>query len=76
MTSRPLTAASDQQDDRFGADQRIGYRPRNVVGYCFNPLKQWRGITTRVDNTTFAYNAAITVPPILIWITNGLDNAL
>lgn len=43
----------------FGDVQRERYRGRNVVEWCFNRLKQWRGIAARSDKTTRSYHAGI-----------------
>lgn len=38
---------------------RKAYRPRNVVGRCFGPLKKYRRIATRYDKTVRNYLAMV-----------------
>ncbi|NEC03412.1 IS5 family transposase [Streptomyces anulatus] len=44
------------------------YKHCNVVERCFNRLKQWRGIATRYDKTAQAYEAAVTLASLLMWV--------
>ena len=43
------------------------YKGRNVVERCFNKLKQWGGIGTRVDKTARSYLAGLTLAAALVW---------
>jgi transposase len=40
----------------FDAD---AHKQRNTVERCINRLKQWRGLATRTDKLTIAYQAAL-----------------
>ncbi|GGS45186.1 IS5 family transposase [Streptomyces griseoviridis] len=44
------------------------YKQRNRVERCINRLKQWRGLATRTDERAIAYQAALHLAGILIWI--------
>ncbi|MFD0997621.1 IS5 family transposase [Pseudoclavibacter chungangensis] len=52
----------------FGRGQRERYKCRNVVEWCFNKLKQWRGITMRSDKTARNYHSAICLAATLQWV--------
>lgn len=45
----------------------MAYKGRNVVGRCFNKLKQWRGIATGFVKTARSYLAGLTLAAALIW---------
>lgn len=87
LRARGIAATIPERDDQiahrrkrpgrpidFGPAQQVRYRGRDVVERCFNRLKQWRGIAMRTDKTARAYNAAITLAAILIWIKTDLVN--
>ncbi|WP_371798199.1 IS5 family transposase [Streptomyces sp. NBC_01707] len=44
------------------------YKQRNTVERCINRLKQWRGLAMRTDKLAIAYQAALHLAAILIWI--------
>ncbi|NYF56478.1 transposase [Micromonospora purpureochromogenes] len=44
------------------------YKNRNVVGRCFNRLKQCRSVATRYDKTATSYQATITIAALLQWL--------
>ncbi|MFF0051138.1 IS5 family transposase [Streptomyces sp. NPDC005498] len=44
------------------------YKQRNTVERCINRLKQWRGLAMRTDKLAIAYQAALHLATILIWI--------
>jgi transposase len=71
-----IPQASDQvghrlQRGRLGGRppgfDREAYKQRNSVERCINRLKQWRGLTTRTDKLTIAYQAALHLAGVLIW---------
>lgn len=47
---------------------RAAYRERNTVERCINRLKQWRGLAMRTDKLAIAYQAALHLAAILIWL--------
>ncbi|MFK0238023.1 IS5 family transposase [Streptomyces vinaceus] len=50
-----------------GFDGEI-YKQRNAVERCINRLKQWRGLAMRTDKLAMAYQAALHLAAILIWV--------
>jgi len=56
------------------AKQQERYKGRNVVGRCFDRLKQWRGIAMRSDKRLRSYRAAVGLAATLIWTTSDLIN--
>jgi hypothetical protein len=44
------------------------YKQRNSVERCINRLRQWRGLASRTDTLAIAYQAALHLASILIWI--------
>ncbi|QKV95257.1 IS5 family transposase [Streptomyces sp. NA02950] len=44
------------------------YRERNTVERCISRIKQWRGLAMRTDKLAIAYQAALHLAAILIWI--------
>ena len=54
----------------FGDRQRKRYRGRNVVGRCFNKLKQWRGIAMRSDQLARNYHVCLCLAATLHWIAS------
>lgn len=44
------------------------YKQRNAVERCINRLKQWRGLAMRTEKFAIAYQAALHIAAILIWI--------
>lgn len=44
------------------------YKERNAVERCINRLKQWRGLAMRTDKLAIAYQAALHLAAILIWL--------
>ncbi|MEU6040459.1 hypothetical protein ABZ801_34135 [Actinomadura sp. NPDC047616] len=44
------------------------YRLPNVVEYCINPLKEWRGIATRQRKTACSYQTAVTLAALHMWL--------
>lgn len=49
----------------FDADK---YKERNAVERCIARLKQWRGLALWTDKLAIAYQAALHVASILIWV--------
>ncbi|GLV93184.1 IS5 family transposase [Streptomyces sp. JL7001] len=49
----------------FDAD---AYKGRNTVERCIACLKQWRGLAMRCDKLAVAYQAALHLAAILIWV--------
>jgi transposase len=49
----------------FNADS---YRHRNVVGRCFNRLKQFRDLATRYAKRAAYYRAELTIAAIVLWL--------
>ncbi|MGY3676651.1 transposase [Streptomyces sp. TE33382] len=50
-----------------GFDPQV-YKGRNAVERCISRLKQWRGLAMRTDKLAIAYQAALYLAAILIWI--------
>ncbi|MFJ3794225.1 IS5 family transposase [Kitasatospora sp. NPDC090091] len=50
-----------------GFDREV-YKERNTVERCINRLKQWRGLAMRTDKLAIAYQAALHLAAILIWL--------
>ncbi|MFD9621508.1 IS5 family transposase [Streptomyces virginiae] len=80
LRRRGIRAVIPQPSDQIGHRQRRGshggrppcfdreaYKQRNTVERCINRLKQWRGLATRTDKLTIAYQAALHLAGILIW---------
>ncbi|MFJ8253775.1 IS5 family transposase [Streptomyces sp. NPDC094466] len=44
------------------------YKERNTVERCISRLKQWRGLAMRTDKLAIAYQAALFLAAILIWV--------
>nr|WP_272263154.1 IS5 family transposase [Streptomyces xanthophaeus] len=44
------------------------YQERNAVERCISRLKQWRGLAMRCDKLAIAYQAALHLAAILIWL--------
>ncbi|GAA1544440.1 hypothetical protein GCM10009730_61980 [Streptomyces albidochromogenes] len=44
------------------------YKQRNTGERCINGLKQWRGLAMRTDKLAIAYQAALHLVAILIWV--------
>lgn len=44
------------------------YKQRNAVERCINRLKHWRGLAMRTDKLAIAYQAALHLAAILIWV--------
>jgi transposase len=68
---------SDQVSHRLRRGRRGGrppgfdadaYKQHNTVERCINRLKQWCGLATRCDKLAIAYQAALHLAAILIWI--------
>jgi transposase len=82
LRRRGIRAVIPQPSDQVGGHRmrrgRLGGRPpafdneaykqRNTVERCINRLKQWRGLATRTDKLAIAYQAALHLAGILIWI--------
>ncbi|MFG2486026.1 IS5 family transposase [Streptomyces virginiae] len=81
LRRRGIRAIIPQPSDQIGHRMRrgrLGGRPpgfdreahkqRNTVERCINRLKQWRGLATRTDKLAIAYQAALHLAGILIWI--------
>ena len=64
MTSR-LTC-DEGAGGRPPAFEHVAYRRRNVVGRCFNRLKQFRAIATHLDKTATSYRGVIDLATLLI----------
>lgn len=47
---------------------REAYKERNTVERCISRLKQWRGLAMRTDKLAIAYQAALHLAAILIWL--------
>ncbi|WP_218017218.1 transposase [Rhodococcus marinonascens] len=74
--SRPWTEQEGGPTHRFGDEQKVRYKARNVVERCLNRLKQWRGVAMRSDKLARNYRAAICLAAILIWIkTDSINTA-
>jgi transposase len=67
----------ERQDNRAHRGREGGRPPafdprackrRNVVGRCFQCLKQYRAIATRYDKTALAYQGMIDLSALLIWL--------
>ncbi|MEU8764619.1 IS5 family transposase [Streptomyces sp. NPDC048659] len=50
-----------------GFDDEV-YRERNAVERCIARLKQWRGLAMRTDKLALAYQAALHLAAVLIWL--------
>ncbi|MEU9003766.1 IS5 family transposase [Streptomyces sp. NPDC048551] len=57
-----------RQGGRPPGFDRETYKQRNTVERCINQLKQWRGLATRTDKLAIAYEAALRLVSVLIWI--------
>ncbi|WTV94195.1 IS5 family transposase [Streptomyces jietaisiensis] len=81
LRRRGIRAVIPQPSDQVGHRLRRGrrggrppgfdsqaYKQRNSVERCINRLKQWRGLATRTDKLAIAYQAALHLAGILIWI--------
>ncbi|MFI8266679.1 IS5 family transposase [Streptomyces sp. NPDC085665] len=81
LRRRGIRAIIPQPSDQIGHRLRRGrlggrppgfdreaYKQRNSVERCINRLKQWRGLATRTDKLAIAYQAALHLAGILIWI--------
>ncbi|MFK0017020.1 IS5 family transposase [Streptomyces sp. NPDC091027] len=81
LRRRGIRAVIPQPSDQLGHRLRRGrhggrppgfdreaYKQRNTVERCINRLKQWRGLATRTDKLAIAYQAALHLAGILIWI--------
>ncbi|MFJ4866914.1 transposase, partial [Streptomyces sp. NPDC088748] len=81
LRRRGIRAIIPQPSDQIGHRQRRGrlggrppgfdreaYKQRKTVERCINRLKQWRGLATRTDKLAIAYQAALHLADILIWI--------
>ncbi|MGW6613225.1 IS5 family transposase [Streptomyces erythrochromogenes] len=81
LRRRGIRAVIPQPSDQIGHRLRRGrrggrppgfdreaYKQRNTVERCINRLKQWRGLATRTDKLAIAYQAALHLAGILIWI--------
>lgn len=71
------TAVIPQPADQIGHRLRRGRPPgfdaekckeRNGVERCIARLKQWRGLALRTEKLAIAYQAALHVASILIWV--------
>lgn len=52
---------------RVGVDHGL-YRLRNMVGRCFNKLKNARRVATRYDKTAESYLGFIDITSIRLWV--------
>ena len=81
LRRRGVRAVIPQPSDQVGHRVRRGsrggrppsfdaeaYKQRNSVERCINALKQWRGLATRTDKLALAYQAALHLAGVLIWI--------
>ncbi|MFK4090496.1 IS5 family transposase [Kribbella sp. NPDC020789] len=81
LRRRGIRAVIPQPSDQIGHRLRRGqlggrppgfdseaYKQRNTVERCINRLKQWRGLATRTDKLAIAYQAALHLAGILIWV--------
>ncbi|WP_442759345.1 IS5 family transposase [Streptomyces pseudogriseolus] len=79
LRRRGIRAVIPQPSDQIGHRQRRGrrggrppgfdrdaHKQRNTVERCTNRLKQWRGLATRTDKLTLAYQTALHPAGILI----------
>ncbi|GAA2790206.1 hypothetical protein GCM10010441_14220 [Kitasatospora paracochleata] len=62
----PAPDLPGQERDRDG--DREAYKKRNTVERCINRLKQWRGLAMRTDRLAIAYQAALHLAAILMWL--------
>ncbi|MFJ8896905.1 hypothetical protein ACIRCZ_20145 [Leifsonia sp. NPDC102414] len=44
------------------------YKGRNIVERCFNRLKQFRAIATRVDELAVRYRAGLHLASLIMWL--------
>lgn len=81
LRRRGIRAVIPQPSDQIGHRLRRGraggrppafdaeaYKQRNAVERCINWLKQWRGLAMRTDKLAIAYQAALHLAGILIWV--------
>ncbi|WTH50802.1 transposase [Streptomyces sp. NBC_01550] len=81
LRRRGIRAVIPQPADQIGHRLRRGraggrppgfdaeaYKERNTVDRCINRLKQRRGLAMRTDKLAIAYQAALHLAAILIWI--------
>uniref|UniRef100_UPI0040403AE3 IS5 family transposase n=1 Tax=Streptomyces sp. f51 TaxID=1827742 RepID=UPI0040403AE3 len=81
LRRRGIRAVIPQPSDQIGHRLRRGraggrppvfdseaYKQRNAVERCINRLKQWRGLAMRTDKLAIAYQAALQLAAILIWV--------
>ncbi|OVZ99253.1 hypothetical protein B9W62_39345 [Streptomyces sp. CS113] len=81
LRRRGIRAVIPQPADQIGHRLRRGraggrppgfdaekYKERNAVERCIARLKQWRGLALRTDKLAIAYQAALHVASILIWV--------
>ncbi|MEU2247214.1 IS5 family transposase [Streptomyces sp. NPDC019224] len=81
LRRRGIRAVIPQPADQIGHRLRKGraggrppsfdaekYKERNAVERCIARLKQWRGLALRTDKLAIAYQAALHVASILIWV--------
>ncbi len=81
LRRRGIRAVIPQPSDQVGHRLRRGrdggrppafaaeaYKQRNAVERCINRLKQWRGLAMRTDKLAIAYQAALHLAAVLIWI--------
>ncbi|MFE2579637.1 IS5 family transposase [Streptomyces sp. NPDC059378] len=81
LRRRGIRALIPQPSDQIGHRLRRGrvggrppafdseaYKQRNAVERCINRLKQWRGLAMRTDKLAIAYQAALHLAAILIWV--------
>ncbi|MGW6742830.1 IS5 family transposase [Streptomyces sp. NPDC055025] len=63
--SRLLRGRAGGRPPGFDAE---AYKERNAVEWCIARLKQWRGLAMRADKLAMAYQAALHLAAILIWV--------
>ncbi|MFD0008717.1 IS5 family transposase [Streptomyces sp. NPDC127178] len=81
LRRRGIRAVIPQPSDQIGHRLRQGraggrppgfdaetYKERNAVERCIARIKQWRGLAMRTDKLAIAYQAALHLAAILIWI--------
>ncbi|MFJ6137395.1 IS5 family transposase [Kitasatospora sp. NPDC092286] len=81
LRNRHIRAVIPQPADQVHHRQRRGphggrppafdpesYKERNTVERCINRFKQWRGLAMRTDKLAIAYQAALHLAAILIWV--------
>lgn len=82
LRRRGIRAVIPQPSDQVGHRLRRGsaggrppafdaetYKQRNAVERSINRLKQWRGLALRTDKLAIAYQAALHLAAILIWVS-------